>query len=285
MAFGRSEFMLRAAIVLSLIAVTLTECAHAQRRSRQREPSVDLKDGKTIGLAGVPQWLESHDFKEDKSTFVRIRYSGKGGRSSWATDFPDADLNLAAQLGSMTKLDVTEPVGVHRVTDPALKRYPFAYLSEAGTLHLDDSEVRALREYLVGGGFLMVDDFWGDDQWNHFRGVMKRVLPNREPQELPSIHPLFHCVFDLKDKPQVTSINVFRSGFEIERADLQEAHYRAFVDDDDRIMVLICHNTDLADGWEWIGKDDRYTLDVSKKKALPMGINILFYALSNSGRD
>ena len=70
----------------------------------------------------------------------------------------------------------------------------------------DDDEVKALRRYLLNGGFLMVDDFWGEDEWDNFYEQINRVFPDREPVELPLEHPIFHCVYDLKKKPQIPSI-------------------------------------------------------------------------------
>ena len=263
--------MLRTAIVLSLFIFTTAASAQSQR---QRTLSTHPTGGKTTELQDVPPWLKNYDFREDKFTFVRTEYDGR----TWATDFPAADLNLTAQLGKLTKLDVSQPVRVLRLSDTELSNHRFAYLSEPGYLDLSETETTALREYLVGGGFLMIDDFWGEAAWSNLRSVMKRVFPDREPKDLPLSHPLFHCIFDLKEKPQVTGIGAFLQGLTTERADAQEVHYRVILDDDDRIMVLMGHNTDLADGWEWVGENQRYDREVVKPKALPMGINIVFYA-------
>ena len=162
-----------------------------------------------------------------------------------------------------------------------MSNYPFAYLAEPGAFDPSEAETTALREYLLAGGFVLIDDFWGEAAWRHLRSVMKRVFPDREPEDLSLNHPVFHSVFDLQEMPQVTEIGTFVQGSENER-DGQEAHYRVVVDDDDRIMVLMCHNTDLADGWEWVGENDRYDREMVKPKALPMGINIVFYALTQS---
>src|SRR5215211_3650799 len=100
---------------------------------------------------------------------------------------------------------------------------------EPGNLEFSDEEVVALRRYLLNGGFLMVDDFWGEDEWDNFYAEIKRVFPDREPIELPLEHPIFHCVYDLKEKPQVPSIQVAvgnkGSGITYERYDAKEVHY------------------------------------------------------------
>lgn len=251
-------------------------------------PGSKIKRTDELQLVGVPDWLKTHEFEQDNFTFVRIRYGetdkppGVPGRrrgSSWLTDYPDADLNFARQLGHETKLDVTQPSKVLRLTDPKLTDFPFIYISEPRNLSLTDDEIRALREYLKGGGFLMTDDSWGKSELDRLRTVLKHVFPNRAPIDLKIDHPLFHCVFDLKEKPQVTSIHHFLSGRATERADAPKANYQAIFDDNRRMMVLICHNTDLADGWERVFADKRYRREMSMARAFPMGINIVFYAL------
>ena len=131
----------------------------------------------------------------------------------------------------------------------------------------------------------MVDDFWGEDEWYNFYREIKRVFPDREPVELPLSHPIFHCVFDLKEKPQIPSINVAlggrSQGITWERPDAEEVHYKAIFDDKGRMMVIICHNTDLGDGWEREGENEWYFHEFSEKKAYPLGINIVFYAMTH----
>lgn len=131
----------------------------------------------------------------------------------------------------------------------------------------------------------MVDDFWGEDEYANFYGEIKRVFPDKEPQELPLEHPIFHCVYDLKEKPQVPSIHSAMrgrdSGITWERWDAKEPHYKGIVDDKNRLMVIICHNTDLGDGWEREGEDEWYFREFAEKKSYPLGINIVFYAMTH----
>jgi hypothetical protein len=111
---------------------------------------------------------------------------------------------------------------------------------------------------------------------------MKRVFPEREMQDLDISHPIFHSVFDLKEKPQMPAINVWlATGRTYERPDARDPEYRAFFDDKGRMMVIACHNTDLGDGWEREGEDARYFRTFSEKQAYPMAINIIFYAMSH----
>ncbi len=164
--------------------------------------------------AGVPDWEVNESFKNDVFTFVRVEYDSYGGRrrrggGCW-TDFPDSDLNFSYRLQQLTSLKVNpEPISL-RLTDERLFDYPFLYMIEPGALEFSDAEVVALRRYLLNGGFLMVDDFWGDDEYEYFRSQMKRVFADREPTELPPEHEIFRCVYPLKEKPQVPSINAWR---------------------------------------------------------------------------
>jgi hypothetical protein len=255
---------------------------------------------------GVPNWEADKEFSHDIFTFVRIRYSsgygrgeygGRSGRRSsrgygrgfsggnWATDYPDSDLNFSFRLHQLTSMEVHPDGLVLELNNPQLFNYPFIYIVEPGRLVFSAEEVKILRRYLLNGGFLMVDDFWGEAEWENFYYEIKRVFPDREPRELGLSHPIFHAVFDLKEKPQIPSIGVALQGRNYgitwEREDARVPHYKAIYDDKGRIMVIICHNTDLGDGWEREGEDEWYFREFSEKKAYPLGINIVFYAMTH----
>jgi len=236
--------------------------------------------GIPLDRKGVPNWELKEQFEEDVFTFARIQYDSFR-RWGWRTDYPDADLNLSYRLQQMTSLKVDPNGKVLRLTDPKLFEYPFIYIIEPGGMRLRDEEVVALRDYLNRGGFLMVDDFWGQREWDNLEREMKRVFPDRTWRELPLEHEIFHIVYDLKEKPIIPSIQVYYNGWRTERADAQEAHYRAYEDDDGRVMAFICHNTDLGDGWEREGVDRGYFEAYSEKFAYPLGINIVTYALTH----
>jgi Domain of unknown function (DUF4159) len=269
-----------ATVWLLLTATNLASAQRAPAPSRQFHPAV-LPE-----LEGVPNWLKEYEFEQEEFTFVRIRYDSVGTRGShWATDYPDADINLAGQVAKITALNVAAEPQVLRLTEISPEQHPFVYLVEPALMVISEAEVEAFRTYLNGGGFLMIDDFWGERQWDYVEHELARVFPDRTPTELPLKHPLFHCVFDLQEKPQVPSIYVALSGRDKgitwERRDAQVPHYRAIVDNKGRIMVLLCHNTDLGDGWERAGTDAWYTAEFSVKRAFPMGINAIYYALTH----
>ena len=241
-------------------------------------------DGGEVDRNGVPDWDVDKHFPDDVFTFVRVRYDS-WGRHGWATDYPDSDLNFSYRLQQLTSLK-THPDGkILSLTDEELFDHPFIYIIEPGDLVFSDEEVVALRRYLTNGGFLMVDDFWGEQEWYNFYQQIKQVFPDREPTEIPLEHPIFHCVYDLKKRPQIPNIHAAQwgrdSGVTWERSDAEEVHYKGIYDDEGRMMVIICHNTDLGDGWEREGEDPWYFHEFSEKWAYPLGINIVFYALTH----
>lgn len=272
-----------------LIVVTIgASLAVAQRGYWSRDRSLPPDRN------GVPTWEIDKQFPDDLFTFVRIEYDsyggrGRGGGGCW-TDYPDSDLNFSLRLQQLTSMKVNPDPIVMRLTDERLNDYPFIYLIEPGALVFNDAEVKALREYCLRGGFLMVDDFWGDSQYENLASELLRVFPKRVPKEVPLEHEIFHCVYDLKEKPQVPALNAARRGaggrvgsweYANDGSDTSQANYRAITDDEGRIMVFICHNTDLGDGWEREGEDQWYFDEFSVKKAYPMGINIVTYAMTH----
>jgi len=257
---------------------------------------------------GVPDWAPDREFSQDVFTFVRIRYSsGYGGRDdgggygrgrgrgggrgfsggNWATDYPDSDLNFSFRLHQLTSMEVDPDGIVLELTDPKLVNYPFIYIVEPGRLVFSEEEVKCLKQYLLNGGFLMVDDFWGQAEWDNFYYEIKRVFPDLEPREvqLNDSSKIFQVPFELKERPQIPNIDLAlrgRSyGITWEREDARQVHYKAIYDKKGRMMAFICHNTDLGDGWEREGENEWYFREFSEKKAYPLGINIVFYAMTH----
>jgi len=280
----RLAFRLAAAVVLLIAGVV---AAQRYRGYRGRMPS----DGRVWDRMGIPEWKNDPEFSDDVFTFVRVVYNSDvwSGRrrhgGGWRTDWPASDLNFSFRLQQLTALKVAPEPKFLVLTDPELFDYPFIYLVEPGALTFTEPEVEALRRYLHNGGFLMVDDFWGEEEWYNFYYEIRRVFPDREPVELPLEHPVFHCVYDLKKKPQIPSIGHALEGRSTgrtwERYDAQTPHYKGIFDDDGRMMVIICHNTDLGDGWEREGEDPWYFREFAEKYAYPLGINIVTYAMTH----
>jgi len=248
-----------------------------------------------------PTWTNEAGFAKDVFAFARIRrdtspYSPwRAGR--WWTDFPDSDLNLSFRLQQVTSMKVDPDGRVLNLTDPELFDYPWIYMVEPGSLELSDEEVAALQRYLLNGGVLMADDFWGEWQWKIFDHEIKRVLPKHEFTELPMDHMIFHCVFDLKGPKNSLQTPNYWAGeqsringgitWEVHpRQDggyeeCKDVHVRAVLDEKGRIMVIATHNVDNGDGWEREGEYQYFFKEFSEKRAYPLGINIIFYLMTH----
>ncbi|MCW5559652.1 MAG: DUF4159 domain-containing protein [Verrucomicrobiae bacterium] len=239
----------------------------------------------------TPTWTNAPGFEHDVFTFSRICYESGGwggGHGGWGTDLPDSDLNLSYRLQQMTSMKVDPDGRILHLTDTDLPQYPFIYIVEPGRLYFSDAEAAALRAYLLNGGFLMLDDFWGDEEWANCESKMKQVFPDRSFEELPPDHPLYHGVFEIREKGQVPNVMTGRdsqyTGVTWEEnhfGDVRTVHHRGITDDKGRLMVLATHNTDNGDGWEREGEDDYYFHNFSEKIAYPLGINIVFYVMTH----
>ena len=173
------------------------------------------------------------------------------------------------------------------LTAPDLGDFPLLYMSDVGYMVLSKSERTALRHYLLNGGFLWVDDFWGDAEWRQFAKVMRDVLPGHEWQVLPSDNPVLHTVFDLEALPQIPALP-FASpvgstaeppgAHKLPTGSMEEAQLRAWLDDDGRIMVLATHNTDVGDGWEREAYGEWY-FETFSTKSYMVGVNVVTYAM------
>lgn len=208
------------------------------------------------------------------------------------TDFPNAELNFSWRLSQITSLKVHPDPHSMSLLDPELSNNPIIFMIDPRSLDLSDLEVIALRNYLLNGGFLMVDDFWGNEMWNGLYRQMKRVFPDIEPVSLSHDHEIFKIVFPLDGPPQVPSedsaartqhmedpYRTWEDEISWERP--QPADYRAYFDSNGRMMALICWNTDLTDGWEEEGVSQWFFENFSEKYSYPMGVNILFYVMTH----
>jgi hypothetical protein len=244
-------------------------------------------------FSDFPVWPVSRALPNDVFTFARLRYQSGGGwgrgrrNYKWTTDYPDADLNFCYRLQQLTSLEVN-PVPVVVDIDPEqMRHYPFIYMIEPGDIDLSDREAAIMRDYMMNGGFIMVDDFWGIYEWETFYRALKQIFPEREPEELDLSHEVFRMVFPLKVKPQIPAVGVALAGrsagitHEWNKPGSETPQYKGVFDDKRRMMMIICFNTDLGDGWEEEGTDPWYFREFSEKYAYPLGINILFYALTH----
>jgi hypothetical protein len=226
-------------------------------------------------------------------TFCRVMYRSDrfGGGGGWSTDYPRADVNLSVRLSELTKTRVSrDPTGdpnhvVVRPTDDELFRCPFVLMAEVGSAYFDEEEAARLRAFLLKGGFLWVDDFWGRRAWEHWENEISKVLPRVEFPivDVPADHPLFRTQFEVSGVPQIPSINFWlrSGGGTSERgADSAEPHGRAIFDDHGRMMVFMTHNTDISDSWEREGEDPSYFYRFSVD-GYALAINVVLYAMTH----
>ncbi len=214
---------IRTTVLLCVTACLAVTLAVARSRGRQLyEQKAGTRNRSTYGYrqqpwrprripsrGELPRWEIQPEFKEDVFTFVRIQYDAYGPFGwwdRWNNDYPDSDMNFSFRLQQLTSLRVAPDCKVFRLTDPELSNYPFIYMAGVQRITLSRDEQVALRRYLLNGGFVMMDDFWSPEGWANVLGEMRRVFPDREPEELSLDHRIFHTVYDLKELPQVVDI-------------------------------------------------------------------------------
>ena len=215
--------------------------------------------------------------------FVRVQfdtYFGGGyGYGPWSIDFPDADINFLRGVSRLTNIRVmSEPI-VLRFDDEGIFNYPFLYMLEVGQgggLSLSPNEIDNVREYLLRGGFLLIDDFWGQRQWDNFYSAFSQVFPDREVVELKPDHEIFHVYYDI-DGPQMIPA-LFRND-DFGEQGINFATNHAVLDDDGRVMVLINWNSDMGDGWEHTYHPSYPTRYANA--AYRLGINYLVYSMTH----
>jgi hypothetical protein len=263
-------------LLAAVVASLLGSAAYAQRWSRPtpRFATVDSFDG--------------------AFHYCRLAYrSSRGGvGGNWTTDFPDADINLSIRLSELTKIRISRDLAgrpnplVVSLTDDMLFLCPFIMAQEVGSIFITDEEAERLRAYLLKGGFLWVDDFWGEYAWQVWESQIGKVLPPGQYRnvELPKDHPIFRTMFQLANGvPQVPSINHWydSGGGTSERgADSATVHARGIFDAAGRLMVLQTHNTDVSDSWEREGVDANYFLRFSVE-GYAVAVNVVLYAMTH----
>jgi hypothetical protein len=232
-----------------------------------------------------PTALPATSKNRGEFTFARVVYDSPhspynqwfGG--AWRVDFPEADENFTEGIHAWagTNLRLSRPVQL-RATDQRLFDYPFAYIVEPGHMELSDTDAAALREYLMRGGFLFLDDFHGEIEWQRAREQVRKILPEYEIKDLPLTHPIFHSYFDVNQVIQVPGVAALIHGVTYEKGGVTP-HYMGVENKDGRLMIFLTRNCDLGDAWEWIN-DSRYPAQYGLI-AYKIGMNVIVYAMSH----
>jgi hypothetical protein len=234
------------------------------------------------------EWPD-RDFTICRLWYTSVRSERDG--SGWKTDYPYSEINLLIRLGEMTPTRISYDAQqkrpntwVVKLTDPKLYDCPFLIASDVGTIGIKDEEVSALQEYLLKGGFLWVDDFWGTEAWDQWEQEISKVLPPKEYpiEDISAADDIMREMFDLEKVPQITNVTFWlkNNGKTSERdEDSAQVHLRAIRDHHRRIMVLMTHNTDVGDSFERERESTEYSRLFSPA-GYALGINVLLYAMS-----
>jgi len=272
---------MRRRTVAVLVPIVLLVASFAWAQFRRMNSSIDAHLARPESFDGRFHYCRA---------VYRPNPRGDGG--SWLTDYPLADIDLSIRVSELTKIAVSfdgpgQPNHlIVRLTDDELFQCPFTMASDVGTIGLTDEEAVRLRLYLLKGGFLWVDDFWGPLAWEQWMHEFSKVLaPEQFPiQDVPIEDPIFKSQFIVERVPQITNIQFWRMtrGKETSErgADSAVPHFRAVRDDHGRIMVVMTHNTDIADSWEREGEDPAFFYQFSPD-GYAVGVNVLLHAMTH----
>ena len=270
----RSGNLLRLGCALALVGVL---CA---QRPFHQYPGVEYDQFET-----PPDWHEKTEWAFARLMYppgandgYRGRFDGdwRLGLSLWTQDYPRADRHFSQALRRLTRVHVRSVEQPINLDENEQFDWPWLYAVQVGEWGITDAQAKALREYLLRGGFFMADDFHGDFEWQVFEEAMKRVFPDRPIVEIPDSDAIFHTVYDLDDRYQVPGAAHLRLGYKNNGIG---AHWRAIYDDKGRIMVAISYNSDIGDAWEW-ADEPRYPEKFSSL-AIQVGVNYVVYAMTH----
>ncbi len=212
---------------------------------------------------------------------VEFNGSWKNGGSNWTMDYPRSDRHLSQAVRRLTRIharSVEEPIDLD--DDGDVFDWPWLYGVEVGHWNLTDAQAAKLREFLLRGGFFMCDDFHGAIEWEVFAASMKRVFPDRPIVNIDDSDPIFHTIYDLSHRYQVPGALYLETGKTYEKGETGKTpHWRAIYDDKGRIMVAMCHNTDLGDSWEH-ADNPQYPARFSDL-GIRLGVNYIVYSMTH----
>lgn len=243
-------------------------------------PAKRLFGGLCLSIAVLVSWWASAQEEmprvEGKFTMGRIRFTtpnfGRMGfgdfRSPWSHDWPRSEQHMMKIMAEVTKLDVNPGGHIVSFDKDEVFRYPIAYLCEVGYLDLTDEEAARMSEYLLRGGFLIVDDFRGERDLDNFKRQMRRVFPDRSLEEVPRTHAIWNCFYDIT--------NIFPPPPYARQLIPQ---YLGISDDNGRLMMVVDYNNDISEYWEW--SDSPFEPIENNNQAYKYGVNYIIYALTH----
>ena len=224
-------------------------------------------------------------------TFVRTIYQspmrgrrgggyGYYGGGTWTTDYPEADNNFIVGLREWagTNLKIAPRPEALEILDDRVFDYPIIYIVEPGFMQLSPEQAARLREYIMRGGFIFLDDFWGEYEWENVQEQFRQIVPEYEIMDLPLSHPIFHAYLDVEEVVQVPNVYNAQRGITSEKGGVVP-HYMGIENKNGRLVAFLARNCDLGDAWEWINEPAypvKYGLPAYK-----VGINVVIYAMSH----
>jgi hypothetical protein len=273
--------------ILLALFLTAVSALYAYQKQFRQYPGIEYE---SFDLPA--DWKQPAEFIFARLMYPQIRGRGRGGvfgaygdgnwtqgMSMWTQDYPRADRHFLLAIRRLTRIEarsVEQPVNLDDGDD--VYNFPWLYAVQPGRWNLTDKQAAKLRDYLDRGGFFMADDFWGEDGWEVFMASMGRVIPDRQPIDLPDDERAFHTVYDLSDRYQVPGARYRQTGV-TEKCQGCPAQWRGIYDDKGRLVVALTPNSDLGDSWEWA--DDPTYLEKFSALGIRIGVNYIVYAMTH----
>ena len=264
-------------------ALLLIAAAGLAQRGRFREPE---DEGPAIPVRAAEFHFIRVEYTDLPQYHRGFGYASRDGVGSgwWIVDWPAADNHFTSGIQRLTRIDTGDPRHL-RLTDDTLFDYPWIYATQTGWWGLSDAEILRLREYLLRGGYLVVDDFWGPEQWEVFRRTMERVLPGHPITDLAPSDSVMHVLYDIEEKDRTIipgSRHLRRGpggGVQVVLPAGAVPAWRAMYDDRERMVVAVNFNTDVGDAWEFA--DVPYYPEAMTALAYRCGINYIVCSMTH----
>ncbi len=255
----------RMRLIVAVVTLSALTSIAAAQWGRRYAPAADQP------LSGEPkEW-----------TFARLAYDGAGFRrgSSFDVDYPGAEYHFSQAVERLTRIDVHPDGHVISPNSDDLFDYPWLYAVEVGHWTFNDAQAARMREYLLRGGFLMVDDFHGEDEWQIFMEGMRTIFPDRPIEDIPADDAVYSLPYEIGERLQVPGPGYMGSGMLYERYDGVIPHWRGIRDGDGRWMIMISHNIDYGEGWEQA--DNPAYPQPFTRQAYEVAVNYLIYGMTH----
>jgi hypothetical protein len=219
------------------------------------------------------EWTFARFHYDQDSSFGRFRFQ------RWRADYPKSDRQFVKGVRRLTRLDARSTEHVVDAKSDDIYDWPWLFVEDAGSWHLSREQAARLREYLLRGGFLMADDSHGDYEWQTLLAGMRMIFPDRSIEDLKNPDEIFHVFYDLDDRVRIPGTRHIWGAHPYTPPDSTIPAWRAIRDDKGRIMVAICHNSDVGDAWEWA--DSPQYPERAASLAYRIGVNYIIYGMTH----